>query len=238
MSPVAAPAPNPAAHAAPHSAAEVAHLALRHIDAFRDVEITEMDIRRTENMFALCQVPPTRVLETLRYLEMPAGSVPWTDRPRSSERRIVLAVMLSVAVGFNHTASLGLIDQARALRSCEILEFVAGATLAAATASAGLYGAYLACSKAVAGVGAKAATLKAGGMTTAGTLGAGLGACGWSLLGVGSFLLGGKMVATTLDLPDQARARHPDIMDGKDAKDHKLWEGIKRAHIEIGAPRP
>lgn len=235
MPPVAAPTANPHLPAAPPqiTSAQAARVALRHLDLYRDVEFTAMDVRRTEIMFASARVTPQHVVDTLRFLEAPEGAIPWADSPRSSDRRAVLAAMLSVSVGFNHPTALALVDDVRDLKNAEIAAFLGSLALGGATFAGGLYGSYLACCSAATGVAAKASAMKAGGMTALGYLGAGAATGGWLLLGTGAVLVGGKIVDAGLRMEDELVRDHANVLEPKSAKDRRLWQGIKRGAIAV-----
>lgn len=200
---------------------------LHTINAFDYPDFPAPELRRARNMIEAHGTTTTAILATITFLEsndMGRQYIPGTTR------RVALAALLGIAVGFDTSSAQRLVDKAREKQLKDVATFVMGEAFAVGVMAAAGYGAYLVTGKAAAGVTAKAAAIKTG------AVGVGKGVLvmtGWVGLGVGAVAVGIAGVCAGADKADDVFWEHRDVLEPKFMKDQRILDGIKEGRVAL-----
>lgn len=212
---------------------------LRTVDFFAGEEITEAEIRRGYAMIAAHNTTPRSVLDTILCLDRPPLEMPpILEMVPGDRRRVDLAAMLGIAIGFERVTAQSLIDKSRSKKLEEVVPFLAKEVAIISLTGASVYGACWLVRGGVAGVGAKITAVKAGSVSIAGAVGTAAAVVSMSALTVGAGVAGAFFLVLGACKVSHVVSDHRDLIEPRFFKDQRILQGIKEGVVLIPNPAP
>ena len=212
---------------------------LRNLDVMDGGDTTVAEVRRAYGMIAAHNTTPAQIRATILMLDRPAQELPpmnlYVD---GSTRRVALAAMLGIAVGFEGATAQRMIDRAREKKAGDVVTFLAGEIAVLGMAGSGVYGCYLAAGKGLTTAGAKVTAIKAGGLTVGGAVKAGAYAVGGVALAAGAGLASLALASWGYRNSEKVADDHMDLIEPKFDKDQRILVGLQQGQLVLPNPAP